>query len=322
MAEGNRMIDVTGRPTIVDGKWMIADSMDWARITFHELKTDSSGRPIAHVRESAVQEIAIYDLLRFGPSLWIRVKGEERFWPQLAWADEHRYHQALVHITLALHSAPKRVLILGGGDHLAAWRAWMCADVEEIVLVDWDPLVAEMVKTHIPDAAATGIFSNRAVRAIDGDVRMFLRSEAAERWDVVIGDLTDIREFRSFLPDFHEQVSRILRPGGIFATQFGEICSTDLDKYAQEMRPFHERFRWVRVGAEHIPSYAYVQGFLYCGKTDAPPTGPLRIVPARIAGERPFFVCPDATTEANRFDETLRWRLFHLNPDVRAALGV
>ncbi|TNY04477.1 polyamine aminopropyltransferase, partial [Escherichia coli] len=33
--------------------------------------------------------------------------------------DEYRYHEALVHPAMAAHGAPKRVLVLGGGDGMA-----------------------------------------------------------------------------------------------------------------------------------------------------------------------------------------------------------
>jgi spermidine synthase len=39
---------------------------------------------------------------------------------QFSSRDEYRYHEALVHPALAAHPAPARVLILGGGDGLAA----------------------------------------------------------------------------------------------------------------------------------------------------------------------------------------------------------
>jgi spermidine synthase len=39
---------------------------------------------------------------------------------QFSSADEHRYHEALVHPAMALAQRPRRVLVLGGGDGLAA----------------------------------------------------------------------------------------------------------------------------------------------------------------------------------------------------------
>ena len=38
---------------------------------------------------------------------------------QFSSRDEYRYHEALVHPALAAHGAPRRVLVLGGGDGLA-----------------------------------------------------------------------------------------------------------------------------------------------------------------------------------------------------------
>ena len=33
--------------------------------------------------------------------------------------DEYRYHEALVHPAMAAHGAPRKVLVLGGGDGMA-----------------------------------------------------------------------------------------------------------------------------------------------------------------------------------------------------------
>lgn len=325
-------IDLSGRPTLVNGTWMVFDANDWGRITGHELKVDARGEPIAHIWESWTQEIAIYDLLRFGLSLWIRVKGEGngKFWPQLAWADEYIYHQLLVMPAIAAHPCPKRVLILGGGDRLAALRARMCRDVEEVAIVEWDPLVGQMVRALIPQAAATGIFEDTRVREVEADVRSFLVGLPAESHDIVIGDLVDIREFEAFMPNFPAEISRILAPGGIFATQLGEICRTILPEIVGAVEPFAKGFNWVEVAAEHIPSFAYQQGVLYCGKLDPgvrwrtpsegipPAEFAQRFDAAAIVKDRPFYCRTDG--DETQVAEDIRERVFTLLPDVQSAV--
>jgi predicted membrane-bound spermidine synthase len=55
---------------------------------------------------------------------------------QFSSADEYRYHEALVHPALILHGAPRRVLVLGGGDGLALREIFRHPTVSEVTLVD------------------------------------------------------------------------------------------------------------------------------------------------------------------------------------------
>src|SRR5207244_3343801 len=58
---------------------------------------------------------------------------------QFSSRDEYRYHEALVHPGLAAVPAPRRVLILGGGDGLAVRELLKYPQLESFILVDLDP---------------------------------------------------------------------------------------------------------------------------------------------------------------------------------------
>lgn len=53
--------------------------------------------------------------------------------------DEYRYHEALVHPAMAAHGAPKRMLVLGGGDGMAVREVLKHPSVEAVTLVELDP---------------------------------------------------------------------------------------------------------------------------------------------------------------------------------------
>ncbi|MDH4061480.1 MAG: polyamine aminopropyltransferase, partial [Aquincola sp.] len=53
--------------------------------------------------------------------------------------DEYRYHEALVHPALLAQGAPRRVLVLGGGDGMAVREVLRHPGVEHITLVELDP---------------------------------------------------------------------------------------------------------------------------------------------------------------------------------------
>ena len=67
---------------------------------------------------------------------------------QFSSVDEYRYHEALVHPALSLHRKPQRVLILGGGDGLAAREILRYPTIEEIDLVDLDGEVTRLFKEN------------------------------------------------------------------------------------------------------------------------------------------------------------------------------
>jgi len=71
-----------------------------------------------------------------------RWKDDLRLWLngnlQFSSRDEHRYHEALVHAGLASLPWARRVLILGGGDGMAAREVLKYPNVESVTLVDLD----------------------------------------------------------------------------------------------------------------------------------------------------------------------------------------
>lgn len=67
---------------------------------------------------------------------------------QLSSQDERIYHEMLVHPAMALADNPRRVLILGGGDGFAMREVLEHDSVEEAVLVDIDPDMIELARTH------------------------------------------------------------------------------------------------------------------------------------------------------------------------------
>ena len=69
---------------------------------------------------------------------------------QFAQSDEHRYHESLVHPVMSLGNAPRRVLILGGGDGLALREIFKYPEVVHVDLVDIDPSITELARTFAP----------------------------------------------------------------------------------------------------------------------------------------------------------------------------
>ena len=67
---------------------------------------------------------------------------------QFSSRDEHIYHEMLVHPALTLAEQNERVLILGGGDGLALREVLKQPTVREVTLVDIDPEMIELARSH------------------------------------------------------------------------------------------------------------------------------------------------------------------------------
>lgn len=105
--------------------------------------------------------------------------------------DEYRYHEALIHPAMSLVKNRGEILILGGGDGLAAREILKYPDVKHITLVDLDPEVIKISKTnHLIKALNEGSLDNEKVEIINTDAYKYLE-ETKKKYDVVIVDLPD-----------------------------------------------------------------------------------------------------------------------------------
>ena len=110
---------------------------------------------------------------------------------QFSSRDEHRYHEALVHPALAALPGVRRVLILGGGDGLAAREVLKYETVERVTLVDLDPEMTALFATH-PTLTALNrdSLTNPRVTVRNADAFPWLE-ENRESYDAVIIDFPD-----------------------------------------------------------------------------------------------------------------------------------
>ena len=114
---------------------------------------------------------------------------------QFASADEHRYHEALVHPAFAAARAHRNVLVLGGGDGLAAREILRYPDVARVTLVDLDSGMTELGRTfpRLVQLNQRALHSPR-VRIVNEDAMIWL-ADNHELFDVVIVDFPDPNNF-------------------------------------------------------------------------------------------------------------------------------
>jgi spermidine synthase len=110
--------------------------------------------------------------------------------------------------------------VIGGGDGGTARECLRHAGVQHLDMVEIDGLVVEWSQQHLPSIGA-GCWSDPRFHLTVGDGIAWAANAANASYDVVIVDGSDPAGPAEglFNRAFFEQCRRILKPGGVFATQ-------------------------------------------------------------------------------------------------------
>lgn len=146
------------------------------------------------------------------------------YW-QFSSLDEHVFHEWLVDTAMVTAPSVDRVLILGGGDGLAARNA-LRYPVQSVTLVEIDERVLEMSRT-VEDVVALneGALTSPRLHAIVGDALEFV-AETDERFDVIICDFpcpdsagAETATAGAFDASFYANLRRCLAAQGVVSVQ-------------------------------------------------------------------------------------------------------
>jgi spermidine synthase len=136
--------------------------------------------------------------------------------------DEHRYHELLVHIPMSLAKSRKNILILGGGDGLAAKEILKYNDVKTITIVDIDPQITDLFKNEdLLKSVNNDSLSNLKVSIVNEDAFEFVKNTSS-LYDVVIIDLTDPNDTfiaKLYSKEFYEMLAQKLSANAVVVTQ-------------------------------------------------------------------------------------------------------
>ena len=136
--------------------------------------------------------------------------------------DEYRYHEALVHVPMALATGHEHVLVLGGGDGLAAREILKYPDVRDITIVDIDPQMTRLCASNeVIRALNGGSLDDDRVRVRNEDAKRFLQQSDAV-YDMIVIDLPDPNNEslnQLYTSAFYRLVGNHLSDEGVFVTQ-------------------------------------------------------------------------------------------------------
>ena len=226
--------------------------------------------PIIAYRHTAYQEIVV---TRRGNDTRLYLDGGLQF----STRDEYRYTESLVYP--ALGAGAHSVLVLGGGDGLAARELLRQPGVQRIVQVELDSAVIELARTTLREANG-GSLANPRVNLVIADALTWLRG-SSERFDAVIVDLPDPDTpvlGRLYSAEFYALAGHALFPDGLMVVQSGSPFSTatafwrtvsTIRAAGYAVTPYHV----------HVPTFGD-WGFALARRGDAILAGPTPTVPA------------------------------------------
>ncbi len=142
---------------------------------------------------------------------------------QFASYDEYRYHEALVHPAFLSAATHARVLILGGGDGLAAREVLRWPGVEQVTLVDLDAKVTQL-GVEFADLAALnhGALTHPKVTVVNDDALTWLQAHPEARFDVAVVDFPDPNNYslgKLYTTGFYGLLKSRLHDGGVAVIQ-------------------------------------------------------------------------------------------------------
>ena len=195
--------------------------------------------------------------------------------------DEYRYHEALVHPAMAAHGAARRVLVLGGGDGMAAREILKYPGVEQVTLVELDPHMTQLFSTSPMLRTLNGdALLSPKLKVVHADAFAWLE-QSTETYDVIVVDFPDPTNFsigKLYTSSFYRLVDQHLNASGYAVVQttsplvarksFWTVATT-LEAVGLSTTPYHA----------HVPSFGE-WGFIIASRR------PFRMPPSLPAGLR------------------------------------
>jgi spermidine synthase len=272
-------------------------------IRAHDIETTSRQQlyadPIIAYRHTAYQEIVV---TRRGNDMRLYLDGGLQF----STRDEYRYTESLVYP--ALGKGAHSVLVLGGGDGLAARELLRQPGVQKIVQVELDPAVIELARTTMREANG-GSLDNPRVAVVIDDAMSWLRSAHPELrppggFDAVIIDLPDPDTpvlGRLYSTEFYALAAHALAPDGLVVVQAGSPFSTPT-AFWRTVSTIHAAGYAVTPYHVHVPTFGD-WGFALARRGDTAPT------PTMPADAPPLrFLNPRVLDAATVFSDDIRPR--------------
>lgn len=199
--------------------------------------------------QSDFQRIDVFESKEFGR--FLTLDG----YMMLTEKDEFIYHEMITHVPLAVHPNVKKVLVIGAGDGGVIRELTRYTGIEQIDMVEIDPLVVEVCRKYLPQTSCR--LDDPRVNIYYEDGLRFIRSRENE-YDLIIVDSTD--PFGPgeglFTKEFYGNCYKALKDDGIMVNQHeSPFYADDATACQRAHKRIVESFPISRVYQAHIPTY-------------------------------------------------------------------
>ncbi len=180
--------------------------------------------------------------------------------------DEFYYHENIVHPATIAHPAPRRALIIGGGDGGSSEEVLKHPSIEQLTLVELDGEVIDVAKRHF-GSIHRGAFDDPRLNLVVGDGLKFL-AETKEKFDLIVLDLPDPIGPATALYEeaFFRDCARALAPGGALTLHLGSPVS-DPERVRVHTERLASVFAVVRPYVVFVPLYGALWSMACCSDT-------------------------------------------------------
>lgn len=177
--------------------------------------------------------------------------------------DEFYYHENLIQVPAVAHPAPRRALVVGGGDGGSAEELLKQPTMQNVVIAELDPKVIQIARDHL-QAVHRGALDDPRVDIRIGDGLRYVMEEApaaGERYDLIVLDLTDPVGPAEALYEaaFFRGCRALLAPGGALSLHIGTPVFQP-ERVRTLVARLREMFAIVRPYFLYIPLYGTLWG--------------------------------------------------------------
>ncbi len=260
--------------------------------------------------QTQFQDVAIFETYEYGEMLAIDGL------VQSAEEDEYIYHESLVHPALVAHPAPRKVLVIGGGEGATIREVLRHPTVERLVMVDIDRELVELCKEHLDDWHHDS-FDDPRVELVFTDGKEFV-AKSQDRFDSIIIDLTDTLDegpaLTLYTESFYRMVKERLTESGLLVVQAMELTGLDHADHLTVRRAVRRMFRHANSYIAFVPSFWSTWGFVVAN--DA-------IDVSQIPSQKVDEILRSRGLESvlRSYDGQTHTHMFSLPKDIRAALA-
>lgn len=161
---------------------------------------------------------------------------------QFSEKDEFIYHEMISHVPLNIHSDPRDVLIIGGGDGLVLREAVKHRNIENITVIEIDAQIVDLCQQHFADLAQGGLDDPRVRLIIDDGLKYLKKTKS--KYDVIIVNSSDLSSpnVHFFQNPIYQLCHTSLKPNGIAVFQTGSPI-TQRDQVAYTFKEIKHTFK-------------------------------------------------------------------------------